>query len=88
MKNYTIVDRRENKKEPVGYVVANDRFLSGWGGAAGGRSLIAYAYHDHNEMVARFNHCKRRSDFAYVRDNMHLPRLYDNDHLVIHDAAF
>ena len=88
MKSYTIVDRRNDPTRKVSsYVVATDRFLSSWDCMQGGRSLVAYACYNHNEMVKRFNHCMKRSDYQRVRENSNLPRLHGNDRLTIYDGS-
>lgn len=68
MSGTTFVDDRTNeqkKTHPV-VVMATDRFLSGWGGAAGGASYAGWAcrYEDHFA-VERW--VRSRSDAARVR---------------------
>ncbi len=64
----------------IGYVVATDSFLSGWGEAPG-RSLYAVAVRTTEEMGDVEWRMGQRSDFKRVRFNMHLPRLREGDHL-------
>lgn len=76
-------DRRtpEQVKETVLYVVANDRFMSGWG-LAPKRSLFAVACtaETYEDVERRM---RTRSEMKRVRVNSRLPRVHDGDHLSI-----
>lgn len=67
----------------VGYVVATDSFMSGWGGASGGASYYAVAVtlnDDADDIERRFD---ARPEFKRVRYNLKPPRVGPNDHLRI-----
>ncbi len=71
----------------VGYVVATDSFMSGWGGADGGASYYAVAVtleDDAADIERRFH---ARPEFKRVRYNLHLPRVKAHDHLRVIPAA-
>lgn len=86
----TVNDRRADKGDRLWFVVATDTFLSGWGKAAGGRSLYALACGDHDaERIIRGN-MAARSDMK--RPRLHtrglaklIASLGPNDHLSIAD---
>ena len=69
------------------WVVATDKFMSGWGRAMG-RSLVAYpadlCMHEQKKRLIEW--MESRLDFLRVRENMNLPRLGAADHLAIYDA--
>lgn len=88
---HVVKDSRIFDTRPIGsiskWLVANDKFLSGWG-CAPNRSLVAYpvdelSYESFNKL---FSFCNMRSDFVYVRVQGKLPRMYDGDHLSIYDV--
>lgn len=64
----TIQDNRtpEQRKTHVWGIVAKDRFMSGWGGAAGGASRCAWACHPDVNTDRVFNWVKSRSEMRYV----------------------
>ena len=86
----TIVDERADKSA-VGYVVFTDSFLSGWGGADGGRSLYAIAVSGgpltSNECITVMRNGKARTDMKRGRYVRKLPRLGARDHLTIVDQS-
>ena len=77
----TIINDTPKCYRVVGYVVATDSFMSGWGGADGGARYYAVAVtraDDPDEIMGRMD---SRSDFQRVRYNLRLPRLSACDHL-------
>lgn len=73
-------------KEISLWLVATDKFMSGWG-MAPGSSYVAYPA-DNLTMTQRNNlesWMDERSDFIRVRTNSNLPRGRDGDHLSIYD---
>ena len=63
----TIDDRTpEQKKTHTWGIVARDKFLSGWGGAATGASRCAWACHPDVNTDRVFNWVKNRSEMRYV----------------------
>ena len=61
-------DRRtpEQLKTHRWLVTATDRFMSGWGGAAGGLSKCAWACETQSEARECFDRIKARGDMKYV----------------------
>ena len=59
-------------------VVATDKFMSGWGGAKGGKSRVAWAVDHVNKTSDLFKWVKNRSDMKYVNivnlKNYRVPR--------------
>lgn len=74
-----------------GYVVFTDSFMSGWGGAAKGRSLYALAVSSPAEAETVIASGKRRSEMKrprIFRDRGRMLRsMKPNDHLSIADIA-
>lgn len=56
----------EQKKTHKLAVVAADKFMSGWGGAAGGVSRCAWAIHPEVNSDRVFNWVKARKEMRYV----------------------
>lgn len=56
----------EQKKTHRLGIVARDRFMSGWGGAAGGISRCAWACHPNVNTDRVYNWVKNRSEMRYV----------------------
>ena len=67
----------------MGFVVATDNFMSGWGHARGGRSLYALAITDPNQIDVVEANLRARSEMKRVRYQVSLPRLRAGDHLSI-----
>ena len=90
MTDYIIKDDRteEEKEKTIGFWVAKDKFLSGWGEAPG-RSLVAcpvVSYPDMYEVGKRFN---SRGEFIYIKwieENTYTPKLKPGDHLHIYNT--
>ena len=62
------------------YVVATDRFMSGWGKAPG-RSLVAIQVDTDEDLSTVKANLEARSEMLRVRLNLHLPRVREGDHL-------
>ena len=71
---------RNIEAEGALYVVATDRFMSGWGSAPR-KSYYAVACNDMNQARDVEMRMSHRSDFKRVRINADLPRTKDGDHL-------
>jgi hypothetical protein len=82
-----IEDRRKDKRVPIMWAVATDKFMSGWG-MAPDKSYIAYPIYVYNskEHKALMTWMKDRNDFIRVRENVNLPKVRDGCHLSINDA--
>lgn len=87
----TINDRRDQTLPSWGFVVATDKFMSGWGGAAKGRSLYAISVENAKEADTVFASFKRRSEMKYVRIVRDIYRVKKamrrGDHLSIADKT-
>ena len=87
-----IDDRRMDKRAPgLGYVVATDAFMSGWG-MAPGRSLFAVPVDSSEEASAVLTAMRLRSEMKRPRvvtrkraDGTPLVRLRGGDHLSVQD---
>ncbi len=80
-----INDRRSDESVPWGFVVFTDSFMSGWGGAQGGRSLYALAVCSPKEAETVLASGKHRTEMKRGRLVTALPRLRAGDHLSITD---
>jgi hypothetical protein len=91
----TINDRRTDTTTiPLGYVVCTDGFLSGWGGAKGGRSLYALAFHNWREADILLDNADARSEMkrprtvtTLLKSGLPKLRMGANDHLSIADKG-
>lgn len=63
------------------YVVANDKFMSGWGGCA--RSLVAIKCETSEEVDKATAWFNNRSDMKRVRTNLNLPKTKAGDCLSV-----
>ncbi len=83
----TINDRRTKteKDATIGFVVATDSFLSGWGKAEGGRSLYAVPYRTMSEGYVVLANMRDRTEMRRPRivAPNYLPKLRRGDHLSI-----
>ena len=83
---YSIDDKRtkEEKENTIGYIVANDSFMSGWGNAPG-RSIFAIPVNTWHQFEIVENNMRNRSEMKYVRQcgRNWRPKLRDGDHLSI-----
>ena len=87
-----IEDRREERPNGVfayGFIVATDSFMSGWGGAEGGRSLYAVEVESEEEAYTVLANAKSRGDMKRARFVKTLDSVKRNlrrgDHLSITD---
>ena len=90
-KSGAVIDDRRTAKEveqTIGYVVATDRFMSGWGHAPG-RSLFAVPFRNHTEAAIVEQNMRRRSEMIRVRvvGEDYRPKLYRGDHFSIRSMA-
>lgn len=86
---YTIQDDRtpEEKAKTIGFMVATDRFLSGWGNAPG-RSIVAVPVVSFSDRETVENRLNLRNEMKRVRfvGPSYRPRLYPGDHLHIYNT--
>ncbi len=73
--------------EPIGYVVMEDRFLSGWGEAKNGKSVYAVAVYSAEDASIVEDNARRRSEMKRVRFNLNLPRVRAPNHLSVNSDA-
>ena len=88
--NMCIIDDKRSDKEKkatIGFVVANDKFMSGWG-LAPGRSIVACAFHNKKDEEEVYYHfLNKRPEMKYLRvvyGKTYTPRMKDGDHLSIY----
>lgn len=91
MKNFIIEEDRtaEEVQKTIGFVVATDKFMSGWGNAEG-RSLIAVPFTSEEDREKVLRRIARRSEMKRVRTvrgKEFKPRLNSGDHLHIYDTT-
>lgn len=86
-------DQRADGRPAIGYIIATDSFLSGWGDAPG-RSLFAVAVGTREEREAVESNMRARSDMQRPRmvrprksDGLPDVRLHRGDHLSVRDRA-
>lgn len=81
-------DRTDTDKQvTIGFVVATDKFLSRWGKATGGRSIVARPVRDCEECDRVMRLFEDRDEFKRVRyasGSEYKPRLHSGDHLHIY----
>jgi hypothetical protein len=87
MKNYIIEDDRDQTEADYthGFVVATDKFMSGWGNAPG-KSYVAMPFFSPEHMDSIENRFNLRSEFLRVRvvAKTWRPKLRAGDHLYIY----
>jgi hypothetical protein len=87
----TINDRRKDKTDSFAFVVFTDKFMSGWGGAANGRSLYALPVSNWDESARVIASGKRRSEMKRPRILRSYKALLRSvrrgDHLAIADRS-
>lgn len=87
--DYIIDDRRsvEDKAETIGFVVATDSSMSGWGKALG-RSIFAVPCNSWDQVKIVEANMHERTEMNYVRTvgKNWRPKLRDGDHLSIRNA--
>jgi|GEM_PF-4319166 len=89
-----IDDQRYYGRPAMGYVIATDQFLSGWGLADGGRSLFAVAVDSEAQADAVTAAIARRPEMKRPRlvrrlraDGTPQVRLAEGDHLSVRDSG-
>lgn len=73
----TITKRNEIPDAPY-YVLANDSFMSGWGGARDAINTVVLPCHDREEANAVAQYAESRPEQKRVRIVLHKPRLRPN----------
>ena len=70
----------------IGFWVATDSFMSGWG-LAPGRSIVAVPFKDADDAATIEHRLRLRSEMKRIRmvGPDYCPRLYPGDHLHIYD---
>jgi len=76
--------RTKDLDNPATWIVATDKFMSGWG-MAPNKSYVAYPAYTYQDRKALLAFCRARPDFIRVRENVNLPRVPDGCHLSIYD---
>jgi hypothetical protein len=90
MKNYIIEDDRttDEVNNTLGFVVATDKFMSGWGKAAG-RSYVAVPFVSEEDKYKVLSRINRRSEMKRVREvygKTYRPSMRSGDHLHIYNT--
>ena len=78
----------EERQHTVGFWVATDKFMSGWG-MAKGRSLVAcpvFGADDADQVERRFRLRREFLRVRFVPGDTFYPKLYAGDHLHIYDG--
>jgi hypothetical protein len=91
MKNYEISDDRSTEEvaKTYGFVVANDKFMSGWGKAPG-RSILAVPFVDEKDRDTILLRVEKRSEMKRVRivyGKSYHPAMREGDHLHIYNTT-
>ena len=89
MKNYTIKDdrTREDVEKTKGFVVATDKFMSGWGSAPG-KSYVAVPFisaEDRERIEIRMRRRPEMKRIRIVYGKKYRPSLHSGDHLHIYN---
>ena len=77
-------------KSTIGFWLATDKSMSGWGGASGGRSIVACPCINADDAYKVEKHFNARPEFKRVRwvsGNRLNIRLGSNDHCHIYDTT-
>jgi hypothetical protein len=83
--DFTTVKGRTGKHHYRQYVVATDKFMSGWGGAKGGKSYYVVLVHSPKEEEIVLRNMQRRSEMKNVRVQSMLPDVGPRDHMHVVD---
>jgi len=82
-----IDDQRSDQDKIVtrGFIVATDRFMSGWGPCRGGKSLFAVPFRNYAEARIVMDNMRGRSEMCKAREvgRDYKPQLGPHDHLSI-----
>ena len=81
-------DRTDAEKNThIWAVVATDKFMSGWGGANGGKSRVAWAVDDLSKTSKLFDWVNNRSEMKYANvvnlNNYRSPRGTSHFHIYV-----
>lgn len=84
-------DRNESQKVSHKWaIVAKDKFMSGWGGAKGGASRVAWAFRSMEEGEKVLAWVRARSDMTYVNfanlETYRAPKGTAHFHIYVADA--
>ena len=78
----TYYDSGEDTHKPIPkapfYVLSNDSFMSGWGGANGKINTCVVPCESYEEAIKVEGYVRSRSDQKYIRINMTPPRAKDH----------
>ena len=77
--------KRNTPQEPRFYALAQDKFMSGWGGAAGGISFFAIAAPDQQSAKNAAVNLSARGEMKLIRVVKKLPRISAPNHLSVVD---
>jgi hypothetical protein len=83
--DFTTVKGRPGKNYYRSYVVATDKYLSGFGGAEGGKSIYVVMVHSPKEEEIVLRNMQRRSEMKNVRVQSMLPDVGPRDHMHVVD---
>lgn len=73
----------------IGFVIATDKFMSGWGQAKG-KSVVAVPFTSEQDKEKILNRMERRNEMKRVRityGKEYKPKLTTNDHLHIYNTT-
>jgi len=77
-------------EQTLGFVVATDTFMSGWGSAKGGRSIVACPIVSDQDLHKVEQVFDRRPEFLrvrFVQGQTYRPKLGTHDHVHIYDTV-
>ena len=77
-------------EQTLGFVVATDTLMSGWGSAKGGRSIVACPIISDQDLHKVEQVFDRRKDFSrvrFVQGQTYRPKLGTHDHVHIYDTV-
>lgn len=88
----TVDDRNESQKITHKWaIVAKDKYMSGWGGATGGASRVAWAVESYASVDKLLSWVKSRNEMKYVNvvnlNDYRAPRSTAHFHVYVADAS-
>ncbi len=88
---YILTDDRteEEVNKTIGFIIATDKFMSGWGDAPG-KSVVAIPFVSCEDMEVVRERMERRAEMKRIRvvyNKNYRPRLYKGDHLHIYNTS-
>jgi hypothetical protein len=91
MRKYEFSDDRtsEEIEKTIGFVIATDKFLSGWGRAPR-KSVVAVPFTSEEDKEDVLRRMRRRTEMIRVREvygKTYYPSLQNGDHLHIYDTT-